>query len=115
MRARVQVAGIRLDNIDADRARRGHGDAIQELQRQPLAFPVFVANVELPNNVEVKIPHGLGRRYSFVWHSPPRDATSTAGLISEIREGDAYRPRQFVTLRALNLSAGSVYVDVMIA
>lgn len=74
---------IALADVNADRARREHVDAIRELQKLQ---PSIVQDVTLSDGVAKEIPHGLGRAPRIVVVSVPRGATST-GRIVESRTG----------------------------
>jgi hypothetical protein len=108
MKAPLDIA---LDDADAERVRRSHGDAIRELQGMPAASTVIIADVSLANGVDTPVPHRLGRRPRMVIVSPPRGA-STTGRITEVRTGSHDRT-QVVVLRADGWGA-TVAVDLAV-
>jgi hypothetical protein len=106
-----QLADIALPDIENERVRRMHHEAIAELQRLPFAGARLAkADVVLADGAATAIPHGLGRRV-YVWHSPPRGAAAT-GRIEELRDG-SYDPSKYVVLKATGWGA-SIVVDVYV-
>ncbi len=99
--------------VETDRARRELTDAVQELQRSPLAGVRVISNVSLADATATPVPHGLGKVPTFVWVSPPR-GPSTSGRIEEIRSTSGTSDRKkFVTLTANGYGA-TITVDVAV-
>lgn len=78
--------GIRLEDVNAERVRQSHHDAITELQAQPSTGERTIAGIELADSVATPIAHGLGRAPTFFSLTPPQGATAT-GRIIETRTG----------------------------
>ncbi len=97
---------IALKDEDADRVRRSHAQAIEELQRLQ---PTFVT-VELEDGKPTSVKHGRGRIPKFVGTSAVRGAVS-AGYINEIRSG--VDRTKTVVLQADDYGA-TVTVEVMV-
>ena len=101
----------RLDDENAERARRRIAEAILELQATPAASERIIADVSLVDTVATPVPHGLGRAPVFVHVSTPRGATS-AGRIDEIRS-DSVDRSMVITLTATGWGA-TITVDVSV-
>jgi hypothetical protein len=76
-----QIQDIRLKDVDAERVRRDHADAIKEIQA---LLPKVIPSVTLEDGVETHVSHGLGRAPRAVWETIVRGAI-TAGRIVEDR------------------------------
>lgn len=105
------VLEVRLNDEPAERLRRADAQVLRALQGSPLAHARVLTGIELASSTTTPIAHGLGRRYTAVFVSPPRGPSST-GRIEEIRS-DAHDPRQVVALRATGFGA-TVTVDLVI-
>lgn len=79
-----QLQDIKLADVDAERVRRDHADAIKE---QQALWPVIVKNVVLVDSVATHVPNPLGRVPRAVTTSIVRGAIATAGRISETTDG----------------------------
>ncbi len=107
----IQLLPLVLADSDVERVRRNHHDALAELQGLPLAGARILRDVSLVDGVATPIAHGLGRA-AFVVNSPPRGAT-TAGVITEIRDGTQDRSK-VVVLKASGYGA-TITVDLQVA
>lgn len=103
-----QLQDIKLADVDAERVRRDHADAIRELQR---ALPVIVKNVVLADSTATHVPNPLGRVPQAVTQSIVRGAIATAGRISETTDG-VDRTRTLV-LTATGWGA-TITIDVLV-
>lgn len=73
----------RLDEPQAEEARRAIVQKVVELQKLPFASAHIVEDVELANGVETTVAHRLGRRPVFVRESCVRGAV-TVGMVQEV-------------------------------
>lgn len=94
----------------AERVRRSHAAAIEELQKTPLAAARVIKNIELEDGVVTPIAHKLSRA-CIVITSPPRNA-STTGRIDEIRSAD-YDRSKYTVLQASGFGA-TITVDLLV-
>lgn len=105
------VIDERTKPADLEHIVRNLREVVRELQLLPFASAkVAKVAVVLADGVPTPIPHGLGRR-AFVWHSPPRGA-STTGRIEEVRDS-SHDSNKFVVLKATGWGA-SITVDVCV-
>lgn len=116
-RRQLPRVGGRVQSFqDVDRQLRNLQDRVDELQRNPLFRGKFFAGVELANNVDVPIRHGLGRM-ARVLASPLYAIVGvvTPGLVRDRTRllADQYDPSQYVVLRADTVGT-TVYVDLWI-
>lgn len=90
---------LKLDEDSHERVRRSHAECIVELQKVRVVGGKAVLDIELPDDTEVMVPHGLGRR-AIVSISPARCSVSaTPGKIREIRKSTV-DPEKYVCLKA---------------
>lgn len=101
----------RLEDPNAERARRRQAEAILELQSKPGASERIIADVSLADTIETPIAHGLGRAPSFVHVSAPRGAVTT-GHVEEVRSNSVDRTKT-ITLKASGWGA-TITVDVSV-
>lgn len=105
-----------LADRDADQVRRSHAQGIRELQGLPIAAANLLPGVSLPNAVGRQIPHGLGRKPSMIWISPPRGA-ATGGVIQDYAgatpSGVANDQTKTLSLRAIDFGA-DIVVDIVV-
>lgn len=105
-------APVRLADADAERVRRSHAEAIRELQAVPIVGGSLVRDIELPDGVNVPVPHGLGRK-AAVFISPAQfSGSATTGRIREVRSA-SYDPAKYVVLRASGWSE-TITVDAWV-
>lgn len=104
-----QLTAIKLDDTTAERVRREHHDAIQEVQQAPALAIKTIAGQQLANGVTTPIAHTLGRSPVFVTASIPRGATS-AGYIVEVRTSTVDRTK-YIQLQANGYGA-TITVDL---
>lgn len=105
------LVNITLDDPKAERVRRSHVAAIQEIQAAPAASLVIFPKVSLANGVTVPVSHGLGRAPLWVGISVLRGASAVSGgWIVDTLAGD--RTKQ-ILLQANGYGA-TVIVDVAI-
>ena len=111
----------RLDDDDAEVVRVSHHAAIRQLQTMPASSLRTILNVELPDGIDVVIPHGLGRVPVMHWISTVRNpqagilvkllSFSGTGYIEEFR-ADVDRSL-YIKLRATGFIQ-TVVVDVAV-
>jgi len=78
------LVATRLIDVEAERVRRSHADAITELQLLAILGSRLIKNIEIADNTDIVVSHGLGRAPEFVWLSPVRQANAN-GIIREFR------------------------------
>lgn len=100
----------RLDDEDAEIARREFQRFCSAVVMLPAISLVVIKNVVLRNGVATPVAHGFGRTVSVIV-SPPRGASS-AGVIEDIRDGAVDR-KQFVQLLASGWGA-DITVDLWV-
>lgn len=103
---------------DEEQTRRSLERRIRALEATPLARGFWAkTDLELPDGVDVVVPHALGR-LAKVLLSPPRvkQTGGTTGRIVDrtLREPEKWDPTQFIVLRAVGFTI-PVYVDVFIS
>ena len=101
-----------LDDEKAERVRRSHHAALEELQALALVGAVVIPDVVLVNGVATAIAHKRGRAAAFVLASVPRGAV-TAGYIVETRPAGTDLSK-YLTLTASGYGA-TVTVDLVVA
>lgn len=101
---------VRLSEATAERVRRERDEALNELQRTPAASGRIIEGVELPDAVDVRVPHGLGRP-ARVFISPPRGGASNTGRITDRTEILGEDRTKYVVLRASGWSI-TLVVDI---
>lgn len=110
-----KVGGRVLTIEDAERQIRNLHERVDELQKHPLLRGKLIERVELPDNTNVPVRHGLGR-IAKVLASPPYAVTGsvTPGLIRDRTRllADQYDPAQYVVLYADTVGT-TVYVDLL--
>lgn len=95
-----RLLGIRLDDEKAEIVRRNHERAIDEMQRNPLASARVVEGVELPDNIDVYVAHGLGRAPVHVGISAVRGTGLTTGRIVDRTADVSADAKRYVVLQA---------------
>lgn len=100
-----------INDVTADRVRRNHDRQIGELQALPATAIKVIPDIELPDSVEVAVPHGLGR--PAVWHkeSTVRNPAGN-GVIEEVRGGN-YDRSSVIVLKATSYSA-TITIDLLV-
>lgn len=96
----ISVLSIKLDDENAERARRNHHDALLELQRIVISRE-NIRTVTLPEGQSVKVQHKLGRAPIMVIPGTVRGAVA-CGRIDEVLTED--RSKQII-LRAIGYGA----------
>ncbi len=95
-----------------ERVRRSHEARIRELQAVPIVRGVQLLDIEIPDDTNTPVPHGLGRK-AMVLISPARFSTSaTTGRIREVRD-PSFDPTRYVVFRA-NGWGETIYVDAWV-
>ncbi len=106
----------RIADAAVDRAVRNIQLRIDELQAIPLLRGRPIHGIELPNDTNVPVKHGLGRT-AHVLISPPYGLGGgiTPGLVRDRTRvlADQYDPSQYVVLYADTVTA-TVYVDIWV-
>jgi hypothetical protein len=93
------LAGVRLADPLAERARDTHAQAITELQQQPGVGLKILGDFEVPDTGSVLVNHPLGRNPSMVVLSPPRvefgaPILFTGGIVIDLTGPDVNRAKQ---------------------
>lgn len=78
----IALAGVKLADPLAERARDTHAQAIVEMQQRPGFGLKVLGDVTVPNGGSVLVNHSLGRNPSMVILSPPRVEFGTPGLVA---------------------------------
>jgi hypothetical protein len=107
-----QLASIVLSDMNADRVRVSHAEAIRELQIAPAAGARLIAGIDLADGVATPIAHGLGRAPVFVRESCVRGAATT-GRVDDVSRTAGYDRSKFIVLTANGWGA-TVTVDVLV-
>lgn len=104
---------LRLADPAAERVRRSHAQTLEEMRG---AFPIVIRSVQLPNNVDTPVAHGLGRAPLWVSPGAPRGATTTGRIDDMGTRTSAGVPidrSKSVVLRATGFGA-TITVDVAV-
>ncbi len=113
----IPRAGGRVQTLeDAERQIRNLQERLDELQTNPLLRGHFIGGVELPDNTNVPIYHGLGRIARLLYSPPYAIAGSvTPGLVRDRTRllTDQYDPTKYVVLYADTVGT-TVYVDLWV-
>ncbi len=107
-----QPLAIRLKDEDAEKVRRSHALAIEELRGLPATSLRLRRNVELPDNTNVYVAHGLGRAPLWVGISAVRGAGLTTGRIEDNTASRSADASRFVVLQADDWT-GTITVDLV--
>jgi len=104
---------IRLADKDAERVRQSHAECIGELQTIPVIRGTLRRDIELPDGVNVPVPHSLGRAGVTAWLSVVQsDEAATVGSVIQISDATVDGTK-YVVLRASGWGQ-TVHVDAWI-
>jgi len=114
--ALTRLLESRINDATTQSVVASHAVTIKEIMALPASEIRVIGPVQLPDNVGVQVPHGLGRKPLAFFLSPPQGAAA-AGVVRDFGSvtpaGAPNSQTEFLSLRATGYGA-TITVMVMV-